>query len=233
MSYSRVQSVNNASFASATSFTVTLAAVASGNAVVGFVYDGAGSGQTVTSIVDDKGNHYNQSTTVIGQVDFSEQGTLFWLGDITNGPTVITVTLSAAAGNWIIIAEEWSGVKAATDPSDGHTQQSQNTPGTTTDAITSGAITTTVNGDLVWGVSADVSSHSVAVSAGTGYTISTTYNASIATITSETKTQSAAGSVAATWTQAANDSVINFVVALQPAGGGATRAPTLTLMGVG
>lgn len=184
-----VQDVLGPCPASATTVSDTLAAVGVGNTVVGFiVWQGS---VAPTSIADDKGNSY-----AVIDVNLTSYSSLtFWCSNITNGPSVITATWAASVQFPQITASEYSNVKSL----DAHIFQSP-VSGTATDAITSGNMTTAQNGDVIWGACFN-SAGSLATSAGTGFT-QRTKDTSAANwgVISEDKTQTAAGTTAATFT---------------------------------
>src|SRR6185312_3488206 len=148
MTISHVQSGTNQVAGAATSITVTLgSAVGSGNCVVGAVT--RNDNEAVVTITDDKGNTY----TNLDQVHDASTGyyvTSFVLGNIINGPVTITATFGGSEGFRTIAVDEYSGVSVVSNPNDGHAGQLQAAPGTGTDAVTSGAFTTTANGNLIW-----------------------------------------------------------------------------------
>ena len=231
-----VQSAHNASSVAQTTLAATFgAAVGSGGAVCGgFTFD---TGATLTSVKDDKNNTYNTETVLQDGVS-GQQCVAFSLGNITNAPTIITATISPAVAFLAMVVDEYSAILATADPRDVHGGQIQDgiahpLPGTGTDGISSGSFTTGTNGDLIYGVTFDTSS-TILATAGTGYTSETTSNvASTPPTLSEDKTQTTAGSVAATFMEAGgNANAITFLIALKPVVAGA-RASTLPLMGVG
>src|SRR5262249_4018833 len=204
------------------------AAVGSGNTLVGS-FEAVPNGVAVTSILDDKNNSYTTKDTIDDAAD-SFRMVQFVLGNITNGPITITITFGVGATNGnpvTIILDEYSGVAALTDPTDGHAGVLRSAPGTGTDAITSPNITTTVNGDLIWGSCYDDNALTPAPSSGTGFTQRETNTGTNIACSSEDKIQAAAGSVNTTFTSTnGGDNFIAFVMALQPAASSAA-APVL------
>src|SRR5205814_2065415 len=83
----------------------------------------------------------------------------------------------------------------------GNAAQKQVNPGTGTDLISSGSLTTTTGGDLVYAVSYSTNSTTIPT-AGTGYTRWTGTAASASTfyIASESQAQSVAGAISGTFT---------------------------------
>lgn len=144
----------------------------------------------------------------------------------------ITCTISAAVSGRGIVVHEISGTltSGALDVSIGQNQQN---PGTGTDAITSTAVTTTENGDYIFGASNDAVAGCATLSAGTNYTIRTATNCAPLPVSSENQIQSAAGSIAATFTGgSATDDWSTLIMAFKPAAGVASNR-NLMLMGVG
>jgi len=208
-----VQSATANSGGTCTTCTLTFSSpIGSGHAVVGAIlYQDPGNTRTVSSIVDDKGNSY-----IVGAKVFDTAGgsnlsqAIFWRGNIPNGPTVLTATMSASTGTALQRADEYSGSAALVDPSDGTNSNYQITPPVTTDAVTSGTFTTTVINDLIWSVSTGVTG--VLNTAGTGFTGRGNILGYVAT---EDKNLAAAGSTAGTWTYGGSGNVITQAVAIK------------------
>jgi len=226
VAFVRVQGNSAGNAGTAASVAVTLgAAVGSGNTVCGWVSWGEGPTTThLTSVTDDKGNTYTISDR-LGDGNNAQAGAMFFRGNITNGPTIITANFSPNQTFLQIGADEYSGALAATNPSDGHSVAAAvQTGSTATDFLSSGSFTTSVNGDLIYGVTMDTFGATLA-SAGTGYTQRQT-NTIAVDATSEDKVQSTAGSVAATFTTSnAGGRYITLAVAIQPTGGAVAKTP--------
>ncbi len=216
MAFAVVQKVHVNNNAVGTSLAASGAVVGSGNAVVGsFSIDSSGGGDIV-SVTDDKGNTY----TVVDNVNDAtnvQRFCSFVLGNITNGPATITVG-STSKSFRTVTWEEISGVAALSDPRDGHGGQLQTAPGTSSNGVTSGSVTTTVNGDLIWGATCN-SSDGTVPSVGSGFAAGTG-DSDGAIIVTENRTQTTAGAVAATFTAASNVHFITLVMALKAADGG-------------
>lgn len=181
---------------------------------------------TITSVSDDFGSTW--VVTAAKNTNFpsaGDRGSLAYGYNATGGAKTITVTLSAAV-NARITAHEISGC-LTTDPIDGTpTLANQTSPGTGTDAVTSGNITTSADGAYIFGTSADENA-TTTFTAGTNFTIEDTSTGD----STEYRIQSSAGSVAATFTS--NQVTANYqtgILAFKPASvagiSGAT-APTL------
>lgn len=204
--------------------------VGSGNLVVGVGTNDHTSSHNVSTVVDDQSNSYTSNTVQIVDTTNGQNAYAFALTNITNGPKTVTVTFSASSSFSGFIMEEWSNSGGASAGIDVRTGQFQTPPGAGTDAITSGSVTTTVNGDLVWSGNNDATGTNAAV-AGTGYT---GHNATTNTGTelqTEALTQSTAGAIAGTWTaNGHNDAQVTFVIAFKPpvAGGGSAENVGMT-----
>lgn len=219
-------------------FSVTLTnPVTSGNLVVGsFLVDDS---CTITSIKDNKTNTYTQKSPQDDATNLI-RSTLFELGNITNGPQTVSITISGAPCNGAMTLAEFSGGAASSDPSDGTTGQFQASVAAGANNQTSTAIITTTNGDLIVGNGVDDLT-ATAPSAGTSpnafTSITTAVNTTnISGMRLEYFVQSSSGSIAATFGIAtANDPAMTIVVALKPSGGGGGPScpQTLALMGVG
>jgi hypothetical protein len=236
MAFTRVQGATNFAGGSQTTATTTFGAgVTPGNTVIGAVHFGDNN-TTITSITDNKGNSYSFTATSgaspgtytdnvkEGSGSFAVTAT-FILGNIpAGGPTVITAALSPNGGNVCMIADEFSGCFASSTPSDGttasHTGQVL-VPGTGANALTSGNITTTGNGDLIWSCTCE-NEDAILSTAGTGFT--GPFNdtgAGTNRLQSEWRTQAAAGTIAGTWTNGTGASAAALVMAIKPAATGA------------
>lgn len=226
MAFTRVQGAQSTESSSAfTTKTVTLSAVGSGNAVLGLVSWDLAGGITLSSVTDDKGNTYNLETSIDDTTN-SGRTACFSRTNITNAPTVITATFSSSIGFVGIIADEFSGTStASSDERDGaaHGGQFQLSPGTGTDACTSGNFTTSVNGDLIWGATANTGGN-VTPTTGTGFTTGTQSTWTDYRAASEYRTQTTAGAgTAATFTQASfGGGHETFLIAIKPASGGSS-----------
>lgn len=221
------------------------AAVGSGNTVVGTLGGSLSAAGTVVSVVDDKGNTYNIETAVGVAAQFI--ATSFSRSNITNAPTILTITVTST-GNAVglnAVAEEWSGIlTAATDERDGtaHGCAFQTSPGTGTNGVTSGPFTTTASGDLLYtGTINNNIFGNLVLTPGT--TTSATYAAGITSaftafsnlqINSAWATQSTAGaSTAGNWTQTQNDARETCMIAIKASAAGPSGGTKRSLTGVG
>ena len=205
-----------------TSQSATGSAIGSGNTVVGAIaLDYVNGATAVSSITDNaSGNTYTVLDTLN---DGSKIELVTFIGtNITGGPTTITVNFTNSGPSFPqVVWNEYSSVGG----NDGHTIQYQTSVGTGTDAVTSGSVTTTVNGDTVVGFTINSffpggGTGGATVSAGTGYTRrSTDATAGDWDATTEDLTQASAGAVAGTFTVGtASGDWLTAVIALKPAG---------------
>jgi hypothetical protein len=190
-------------------------AVGSGNLVVGIAtWDSSAS--VLNSVTDDKGNTYNVADS-INDATNGQRAASFWLSGITNAPITVTANLSANNQAARVAIGEYSGV-APTSPLDGHVGQVQNAAGTGANAVTSGNITTTADGDLIYGMVIGDGGVAATRTQGTGFTLeNSSPGTNVAALSTEYQVQVTHGAIAATWTQSANDSNITFVMAFKPA----------------
>lgn len=208
-----------------TSIAATLSPIGYGHAIVGFAsLTAANSTSPTVSIADDKGNSYPLKSDIF-DVSAGQRSVTFALGNITNGPQTFTATLGSSTDFLYIYASEYAGIAALSDPTDGFTGQVFS--GST--SVTSGNVTTTQSGDVIWG-SALASGVGSGLSAGTNETIRFS---TVGSIYLEDKVQVSAGSVATQFTANNTSSAWHtFVVALKAAvtgSSGNTYAQTVTI----
>lgn len=203
---------------SSTTVAVTLpSTVGSGHAL--FVSVGTASAtDTIVSITDDKGNTYtvaDQTHNTIGAYTWVTA----YIINVANAPQTITATWGSSNPFSAIMVDEASGI-ATSSAIDGHSSQKFGDPtpvGTGANAVTSGSITTTVNGDIIYSSTVDCTS--LGLVNGTGFTA---IQSVASTFYSQSLIQSSAGSIAGTLTAVdgtSSDRIITSVVALQPASG--------------
>lgn len=129
----------------------------------------------------------------------------FYAKNITGGALTVT---SNSTSNVVAVARtvvcEVSGANTST-PLDKHAIQTQALPGTGTDALTSGSVTTTTNGQYVYG--ATVVGGNDTLTAGTGFT---GYDSTANTM-AEDQVQSSAGAIAGTFTAAQHGDLNTFI----------------------
>lgn len=194
-------------------------AVSSGSLLFAAVswYTGDGT-TTITSLGDGVNTWQFLGPTIL---DANNQATRFaYALNSAGGATTVTATFSANVIYRRLVVAEYSGV-ATTSALDGFTQQNAaNT--TAANGATSGAITTTVSGDLVVGAMMDTVNGLDNMAAGTGFTL----RGHVGGIAVEDLTQGSAGSIAATWTLAAAGRVTAGVAAFKAAGGGGAASVT-------
>ncbi len=199
-----VQVTKSADTNDGTSTTVATAAFVStataGNTITGHI---SWQGATATATVTDGVTSGTVYDTVTIDTPNGIRMASYVIQNITaGGPRTITATFSVGSQYRRISAQEWSGVATTGQPNK-HILGSSSAFGTGTDAVTSGTQTTTVNGCTIVGFAYNDST-ATTPSIGTGFT-----NADSAALGAgdayrvEYKTQSTAGSVAATFTTSA------------------------------
>jgi hypothetical protein len=234
--WTHVQTKNNGSSGgvAATTCTVTpTSALITGNTSIISLHLlwSAGGSASGFSATDSVGNTYTQVASY--NADTANLVVIFVSPSVSGSPT--TVSISATAGGTLTykdcIFDEFSG-GSGSSAVNGNAAQKQVNPGTGTDAISSGSLTTTTDGDLIYAVS--YSTNSVTnPTAGTGYTRWATGSGggSASYIVSESQTQSVAGAISGTFTGGgATNTAITAAFALTT--GGAVGGRNL-LLGVG
>lgn len=153
---------------------------------------------TLTSITDSLGNTYtlvgNPTSSITGRAAMS------YVPNVLGGANTVTATFSGSISS-VICVQEISGANASS-PLDQSALNAQTNPGTGTDAVTSGTVTTTTAGQYIFGFSGD-SNSGATFTQGTGFTAADVGNAGAA----EYQVQGAAGSLAATFTISAGFAV--------------------------
>lgn len=204
-------------YGSSASKTVVLGSVGPGN----LIWVGVCCTQltTINTPTDDKSDTY---TAIHAQINHSggvASLRTWYAKNVTGGTTTITVTLAASEFGFII-AHEVSGLDTSA-PLDVEAAQEQSGVGTGADLITSGAVTTTANGDYVVGLTVNNGFGSVNEAVGTNYTSGQNPDDNGFKGRSEYLVQAASGSIAGTFTagSAAQD-WITSVAAFKAGGGG-------------
>jgi uncharacterized protein YjdB len=156
--------------------------------------------QTLSSVTDTQGNTF---TIVDNPTNggYGRAAMAYAIARSTGGDTV-SCNLSTASMGKSIIVHEISGVNTST-PLDGQKMNVQNSPGGGANAVASGSITTTANGDYILGFTFNDSANQADWNAGTGYTKRQDLQVRSYAAASEDKVQSLSGSVAATFTATA------------------------------
>ena len=197
---------------SLSTITVTLGASASiGDYVVGMV-GWSGFGENISTLVDDLGNTYTLQNKVSDTTN-SQAGQSFYGRVTVAGTPLITVTFTTARTFRRIIVAAYSGL-TATGAADGTVGSWQSAPGINTDAVTSTAITPTVDGDLIVAYHQNTSSSTGHISAGTNFT---RRNALEAIIALEDLIQTTVASIAGTFTIAIDHASVTHVAAFKAA----------------
>jgi hypothetical protein len=191
------------------SASVTLGSAVGSSHMVIAAFCGAGMQATDTVSFTDNATPPNTYTDAIPIFNAAGNYGCFtaYALNVANAPTIITGTDSTSLHTFMtMVAEEYSNV-ALTAALDGTgIGNPQSNPALTADTVTSTALTTTANGDLIWcfGVSVQSSGFSV----GSGFT---GHQAAGTAFYTESQIQSTAGSIAGTYTALATG---DFTVAI-------------------
>jgi hypothetical protein len=208
-----------------TTIVLTLDAnVTVGNTLAVWAFYGGPIGD-FTSIADNLGNTY----TVADMVEPAGGGTdthcLFTAPITTGGACTITITLAASYGYRSMIVHEVEGRDNSASLVDAVSNNFQSAPGTGTDALTSGAAVTTVDGCYIFGVTSFEETSARPLAAGTNFTkvtdsagTGTAPGSGSGAFASEHLVQSTAGSIAATFTRSGTVAPsLTMMMALAPA----------------
>jgi len=191
---------------SSSTVVCNMAPVGGGNTIVLWI----GSNTTVTgvnSVTDDKGD----TCTVLdeaGGVGAYNLTSAYCVG-VTAGAKTFTATLSSAATLALIFGDEYSSLAALV--LDKHVAQTQTTPGTGTDAISSGSQTPLADGELIVAGTVNKlgSAGTGTITWGTGYLSEQNVNN---VLRSEFKIQTTAASIGGTFT--ASSAIDSFDTAM-------------------
>lgn len=218
-----------------TTHTVTLANVSAGNTIACFIQIG-GTGQTINSFSDDSGSNTWSSVLNATSANSRISGQAYAENVAASTSLVITATLSGS-NNGYMVCHEISGVltSGALDQS---TIQGQAAVGTGTDAITSGDVTTTTDGQYIFSATAKNSTTAATYTAGTNESFTIQGNATNSNVrwAAEYAIQTTAGITAGKWTTTlGTDNHHTGIMTFKAAGGGGGGATprNLMLMGVG
>ena len=202
-----------ASAGSATIAVTLGAAVAIDDIIVGMTGWDTTNG-SVIGVVDNLGNSYTVHSDQIDDAGNSQAGST-WHSKVTvAGTPTITTNFSPSASGRRTIAAAWSGSKAS--PFDTSKGNFQNAPGTGTDAVTSTAITTAEDNELLVGLNQRTSAAVGTITAGSAYTSRLTVSSTVAI---EDRILITAGSIAATFTFSADHRTITHIVAIKAISG--------------
>lgn len=181
----------------------------------------------ISGVADSRSQTFSSAVNATDGATYSLAN--YYFLNTTAGADTVTVTFAGAVTYASLQCAEYSGV-ATSSALDQATSNSQTDPGTATNAITSGNVTTTTAGQLILGWTSALVVGAGTVSAGTGYTGRTNV---FGDTLFEDQVQSSAGSIAATFTtNLATADHITLISTFKAAAGGASplRGP---LVGVG
>ena len=222
-----VQSASISEFSSDTTDAVTFTrSVKAGNLIAVYVA-WTNTTDTLSSVTDSLGNTYTlvQNPTSWGY----GRAAGAYAKNILGGACAVTATFSPGAFSArTIIVREISGADAFS-PLDGSAAQGQTNPGIGIDTVTSGAITTTANGDYIFAATTDQGQAST-LNPGTGFTGGASFTSPVGG-RSEDQIQSAAGSIAATFTNASSAfaNFMTLMIVFKPSVSPDTTPPTVSI----
>lgn len=210
MAYAFVNEAGNDSASSVQTITVTYAPTAGNLLTFAIVADSADT--TTVALSDNLGVHntFTQISTSLNSAS-SQMNWFYYAANCKGGSTIFTADFSTLARFRGIYVAEYSGI-ATSSPFLNGTRNEQNSPGGTTDAITSTNANATSQPALVWGLCID-NSGATWPTAGTSYTgRGAMWSTNTCTLRGEDKRVTATGNVAATFT--AGTGTDDFVTAI-------------------
>ncbi|MES1159490.1 MAG: T9SS type A sorting domain-containing protein, partial [Bacteroidota bacterium] len=189
----QTKSVTTSTSSTTISVTFTAPSTAGHLIVVHVTWDK--QNRDISSVTDTKNTYHlvPGSTMNFGQGANKYRSALYYAYgiNVTPGPLTIKATLNGANQNFAeIYASEYAGVLTTADPLDVTSTTANNTT-----PVTSGAVTTTQNNELIYGVAIGATDE---IGGGAGFTVRSTAQSNIV----EDKTGTAAGSFSATFTGA-------------------------------
>ncbi len=152
-----VQSASNSTCSSCTTLVQAYASnVGSADLLVAAIV----SNQQVTGITDTQGNVWVQAIELNAGI-FNDHLSIWYAQNSIAGATTVTATLAGTATFGQIRIHEYSGV-AVSGALDQVGSNTQTDVGTGTDAVTTGQVTTTSNGQLIFGLTGTINNSSTA-----------------------------------------------------------------------
>lgn len=223
-----VQSKLTRQTASATTTAATFTSnVTAGNLIAVMASWDGGIG-VLSGITDSLGNTYTAVNNVSDGGNPNHYAT-WYAKNITGGACTVTVTYTSSRPITLLEVVEISGVDT-TAPLDKSAIQLQATPGTGANAVTSGSVTTTTDGQFIFGCSIATGSFTQTYSVGTGFTSIDNVGTSVSdrALICEYQIQTSAGAIAATATQTNNQNVVTAIMTFK-----AVAGPTVTSVSTG
>ncbi len=197
------------------SLPLSLTGVTAGNLLA--VFATTGSEKYAMTCSDNLGNPYTTILTIADDAHWQKAGMCF--APVADGGDVtITVNFEVAVNFRGALVHEISGVALSGQP-DAFAMKVQNDAGTTTDEVTSGSLTTKLNGDYVFSATVldGPQNCTQTVIEGTGFTRRRSPGCeNIFQLLSEDLVQSDAGSISGTFTLSSATSTITGAAAFKP-----------------
>ena len=233
MAYAFVQAVENSFLGSATSLSSTALHTTAGNLLVVFVtWDPSTNPSATASLSDPAANSYTPITPVIVDATNGVNIQAFYCKNANAiSGNQVTFTLSATNSVLGIAVLEYSG-NDTTAPLDGSHSNLQATPGTGTGGITTGNATNTKQPALVLSIAmADgaTSYTPAAEAASTSRITGWDFGLGTALMRIQDKRTTATGGIGATFTAAANSSVVSAVFVFDETGAAGGGTPIAVL----
>lgn len=220
-----VQSPTAATAFSGTSINLAYGSnVTAGGLLVCYIYANHG----ISTVADSRSQTFTAAVNVTDNATYSLA--IFYYANTTAGADTVTVIFAGAITYASLQCSEYSGV-ATSSPLDKFASNSQTDPGTGANAVTSGSVTTTTDGQLIVGWSSALVVGTETITAGTGFTGRTNV---FGDTLHEDQVQTSAGAIAATFTNSlATADNITLIATFKAQAAASTCKGSLMLMGVG
>lgn len=224
MAITFVQSPTAATGSSGTTLALAFGSnVTAGSMLCAHIYANHG----VSGVADSRSQTYTAAVSVTDGSTFT-LATYYFL-NTTGGACTVTVTFAGAITYASLQVAEYSGI-ATSAALDKFASNSQTAPGTGANAITSGSVTPTTNGQLILGWTTALTVGAGTVSAGTGFTGRVNV---FGDTLFEDQVQGAAGAIAATFTGTNAASNYTTLISTYKELAASTTPNRLMLLGVG
>ncbi len=180
------------------------------------VYVSYAGNTSVQGVSDSLGNSYTVVDTVDDGDDTQKSSTAY-AKNIAAGTDTVTVKLDGSVCCRVVIVHELGGADPAA-PLDAHSGHEEGSTGTSSNAVTSGTMTTTSDHDYIFaGTSDGKAASGQHITAGTGFELRATPAISNGNATvSEDATQAAHGAMTSAFTFAASGNALTLQMAFKP-----------------
>jgi type II secretory pathway pseudopilin PulG len=223
----QLQSNTNTNDATATTIAQSFTANVQGGDLIVVVVSWNSSATTTVTCSDNNGNTYTNAISTNDATGVRAQA-ICYAPNVQAGSTTVTATFGASSTFRRLSIHEYRGILATAPVDITKSAVAANT--TATDNVSTGNMTTTVAGDLIFGaVTESGTATAVTITAGTNYTQRTLISSEVA---SQDRVQAAAGAIASTNTFNKVSRYVAQAVAFKPSSSPGSWAPPNILSAV-